>query len=71
VNPFFRKGDVHSSTSVCVVSRPLTQELCDKHGLPFVQVGFFQCIGEMIVNFNEVRKEFSKCGRGSVALMYT
>mmetsp|Transcript_1862 Transcript_1862/g.3807 ORF Transcript_1862/g.3807 Transcript_1862/m.3807 type:complete len:905 (-) Transcript_1862:819-3533(-) len=53
------------------ITTPLIKELCDKHGLPFVQVGFFQCIGEMIVNFNEVRKEFSKCGRGSVALMYT
>jgi len=47
------------------ITTPRIQELCEKHGLPFIEIGFFDCVAEMITNFNEVRKDFGKHGSGS------
>lgn len=53
------------------IATPHIQQLCEKHGLPFIEIGFVDCVVEMVTNFNEVRKDFAKHGSGSIALAYT
>jgi hypothetical protein len=47
------------------------QSLCEKHGLPYQEIAFVDCVKEMVANFDDVRKEFREHGRGSIAMLYT
>ena len=53
------------------LTTPHIKRLCEKHGLPFVEIRFIEGVVEMVTNFSEVRRELVKHGRGSIALMYT
>ncbi|KAL3784651.1 hypothetical protein ACHAWO_013449 [Cyclotella atomus] len=53
------------------LTTPLIRSLCEKHGLPFQEIAFVDCVKEMVANFDDVRKEFREHGRGSLALLYT
>ena len=53
------------------IATPQIRRLCEKHGLPFLEVGFVDCVTGMVTNMNEVRKEFAKSGALSLpSLIY-
>jgi len=52
------------------ITTPRIRSLCEKHGLPFIEVGFVECVTGMVTNMNEVKKEFAKHGAGTLSLVY-
>ena len=52
------------------LTTPHIRRLCEKHGLPFIEVGFVECVTGMVTNMNEVKKEFAKHGTGTLSLVY-
>jgi fatty acid desaturase len=42
------------------ITTPHIRRLCEKHGLPFIEVGFVECVTGMVTNMIEVKKEFAK-----------
>ena len=47
------------------MTTPRIKAFCDKHGIPFIEIGFMDCIYEMVVNFYHVRLDFAKQQGGS------
>lgn len=52
------------------VASPRIRALCEKHGVPNVQIGFLRCCWGMIMNFRDIAEEFSKQGHRGLAELY-